>query len=88
MNPIADTLARYIAETDFDRLPREVVDETKKFILDTIGVGLAGVREPGCREVVDLVKTWSSNPAGSTIILCFMLISEFQTFFIDIAFIY
>jgi 2-methylcitrate dehydratase PrpD len=68
MNPIADTLARYIAETDFDRLPREVVDETKKFILDTIGVGLAGVREPGCREVVDLVKTWSSNPAGSTII--------------------
>jgi len=68
MDPIADRLARYVAETNFDRLPREVVDETKKFILDTIGVGLAGVREPGCREVVDLVKTWSSNPAGSTIL--------------------
>jgi 2-methylcitrate dehydratase PrpD len=68
MDPIADALVPYVAETTFDRLPREVVDETKKFILDTIGVGLAGVREPGCREVVDLVKTWSSNPAGSTII--------------------
>ena len=68
MDAIADRLARYVAETNFDRLPREVVDETKKFILDTMGVGLAGVREPGCREVVDLVKTWSSNVAGSTII--------------------
>lgn len=68
MDAIADTLARYVAETNYDRLPREVVDETKKFILDTIGVGLAGVREPGCREVVDLVKSWSSNVAGSTLI--------------------
>ncbi|MBW1689495.1 MAG: MmgE/PrpD family protein [Deltaproteobacteria bacterium] len=68
MDAIADTLARYVAETNYDMLPREVIDETKKFILDTIGVGLAGVREPGCREVVDLVKTWSSNAAGSTII--------------------
>jgi 2-methylcitrate dehydratase PrpD len=68
MDAIADTLARYVAETNYDRLPREVVDETKKFMLDTIGVALGGVREPGCREVVDLVKTWSSNVAGSTII--------------------
>jgi len=68
MDTIGEQIARYVAETNFDRLPREVVDETRKFILDTIGVGLAGVREPGCREVVDLVKTWSSNPAGSTII--------------------
>jgi 2-methylcitrate dehydratase PrpD len=68
MDAIADRLARYVADTSFDRLPLEVVEEAKKFILDTVGVGLAGVREPGCKEVVDLVKTWSSNPAGSTII--------------------
>jgi 2-methylcitrate dehydratase PrpD len=68
MDTIADKLSRYVAETTFDRLPREVVDETKKFILDTMGVGLAGAREPGCREVVDVAKTWSSNSAGSTII--------------------
>jgi len=68
MDAISEKLVRYVSETNFNRLPREVVDETKKFILDTIGVGLAGVREPGCKEVVDLVKKWSSNNTGSTII--------------------
>ncbi len=68
MDRIVEKLVGYVSETNYDKLPKEVVDETKKFILDTIGVGLAGVREPGCREVVDLIKTWSSNPAGSTII--------------------
>jgi 2-methylcitrate dehydratase PrpD len=68
MGDISEKLVRYVSDTNFNRLPREVVDETKKFILDTIGVGLAGVREPGCKEVVDLVKKWSSNDTGSTII--------------------
>jgi 2-methylcitrate dehydratase PrpD len=68
MDTTVEKLVGYVSETTYTRLPKEVVDETKKFILDTIGVGLAGVREPGCREVVDLVKAWSSNKAGSTII--------------------
>ena len=68
MDAITERLVTYVSEITYDRLPQEVVDETKKFILDTIGVGLAGVREPGCREVVDLVKTWSPNRSGSTII--------------------
>lgn len=68
MDKLADTLAQYVAETSFDSLPREVVDETKKFILDTIGVGLAGAREPGCNEAVAVVKKWSAHDAGSTII--------------------
>jgi len=68
MDAIVERLSTYISETDYDSLPKEVIDETKKFILDTIGVGLAGAREPGCKEVVDLVKKWSSNNLGSTII--------------------
>jgi len=68
MDTTAGRLVGYVSETNYDQLPKEVVEETKKFILDTLGVGLAGVREPGCKEVVDLVKTWSSNPAGSTIL--------------------
>jgi len=68
MDLIAEKLVRYVSETNFEKLPKEVVNETKKFILDTIGVGLAGAREPGCGEVVDLVKKWSPNTAGSTII--------------------
>jgi 2-methylcitrate dehydratase PrpD len=68
MDTIADKLVRYVSATTYEKLPAEVVSETKKFILDTIGVGLAGAREPGCREAVDVVKEWSGNDAGSTII--------------------
>jgi 2-methylcitrate dehydratase PrpD len=68
MDTIAEQIVHYVSRTTFDRLPAEVVSETKKFILDTVGVGLAGAREPGCREAVDVVKKWSANDAGSTII--------------------
>ncbi|MBW1674503.1 MAG: MmgE/PrpD family protein [Deltaproteobacteria bacterium] len=68
MDAIVERLVTYISETNYDGLPKDVIDETKKFILDTLGVGLAGAREPGCKEVVDLVKKWSSNNDGSTII--------------------
>ena len=68
MDSIVGKLVRYVSGTTFGRLPTEVVSETKKFILDTIGVGLAGVKEPGCREVVDVTTTWSANNSGSTII--------------------
>jgi len=68
MDEIVEKLVTYISETNYDGLPKDVIDETKKFILDTLGVGLAGAREPGCKEVVDLVKKWSLNNDGSTII--------------------
>ena len=68
MDAIVERLVTYISETNYDGLPKDVIAETKKFILDTLGVGLAGAREPGCKEVVDLVKKWSSNNDGSTII--------------------
>jgi 2-methylcitrate dehydratase PrpD len=68
MDAIAEKLVRYVSETTYDRLPQEVTTETKKVMLDTLGVGLAGVREPGCREVVEVVKKWSPNSVGSTII--------------------
>ena len=68
MDTITNKLVGYLSKTDYDRLSKEVINETKKFVLDTLGVGLAGVREPGCREVVDLVKKWSPNKSGSTII--------------------
>ena len=48
MDTIAEKLVTYVSETTYDRLPKEVTTETKKFILDTLGVGLAGAREPGC----------------------------------------
>jgi 2-methylcitrate dehydratase PrpD len=83
MDTIAGKLVRYVSETTFDKLPPEVVSETKKFILDTVGVGLAGAREPGCREAVDVVKKWSTNDAGSTIIYYGGKVSPHEAAFVN-----
>jgi len=51
------TLAKYISETNYEDLPPNVVDVTKKALLDGIGVTLAaGTLGEGCRAFVDLVK--------------------------------
>ncbi|GHV57484.1 2-methylcitrate dehydratase [Deltaproteobacteria bacterium] len=39
-------LGTYIADTNFDRLPAEVIREAKRRIADVIGIGLSGSRTP------------------------------------------
>jgi 2-methylcitrate dehydratase PrpD len=49
------TLAKYIFETNYEDLPRNVAEVTKKSLLDGIGVTLgAGTLGEGCRAFVDL----------------------------------
>ena len=49
------TLAKYIFETNYENLPRNVAEVTKKSLLDGIGVTLgAGTLGEGCRAFVDL----------------------------------
>ncbi len=58
-------LSEYIRETTFERLPPEVVEVTKHFILDTLGVALAGSSAPGCKEVVALIGEWGGKPEST-----------------------
>lgn len=62
------TYAKFIKGTNYDALPREIVEITKKFILDTLGVAVAGSSAPGCREIVDEVKAWGGRQ-DSTILI-------------------
>lgn len=57
-----------ITKIKYDDLPEAVVDNTKKFILDSLGVAIAGSSAPGCKEIVDLVKEWSGKPEASLIV--------------------
>lgn len=50
--------ADYVEKTKFLDLPQEVVDNTKKFIIDTIGVGIAGLEAPACREALRTIQNW------------------------------
>lgn len=58
-------ILQHIEKTRFQDLPEAVVENTKRFILDSIGVALAGCNAPGCREVVDLIKEWGGKPEAT-----------------------
>ena len=64
VEPFAD----YVADIKFSDLPDEVVENTKKFIIDTIGVGIAGLKSPGCPETLKTVKKWGGTKE-STVLL-------------------
>ena len=64
----AFALSRNIVKTKYEDLPSEVVEITKKSILDTLGVIVgASTMGQGCKEIVDLVKE-SGAKGESTII--------------------
>src|SRR3954471_5638985 len=48
---LANDLASHAANARYADLPKQVVDATKKFILDTLGTALAGSNALGCQPV-------------------------------------
>jgi 2-methylcitrate dehydratase PrpD len=61
------SFAKVFATTRYEDLPRDVVDATKKEILDLLGVALGGVSEPGATHVCALVKEWGGKEESSII---------------------
>jgi 2-methylcitrate dehydratase PrpD len=55
---VADTerLAKFIAETDSEYIPKEALHSAKKAILDWVGVTIAGSNEPVTRILAEQVK--------------------------------
>ena len=49
-------LVRNAIRTKYSDLPSDVIQITKRFILDTIGTAFAGSSAPGCRNIVDLIN--------------------------------
>jgi len=61
-------LAKNVVAAKYEMLPHEIVEITKKSILDTLGVMLAAsTLEPACQEMVELAKE-SGGVEESTII--------------------
>jgi len=62
-------LARHIAATDYGAIPEEVVESTKRCILDTLGLMVAGSEiGPKCREVIELVKEAGGREESSILV--------------------
>jgi 2-methylcitrate dehydratase PrpD len=63
----AYSFAKVFSTTRYEDLPREVVDATKKEILDLLGVALGGALEPGATHVCALVREWGGKEESSII---------------------
>lgn len=59
-NPV-QTLASHIAQTDFEALSPEAVSKTKTFLLDTLGVGIAGASGAGVDNLLAAAQSWGQG---------------------------
>lgn len=59
------TLAEHLVNHQAEAVPPEVVEATKGFICDCLGVTIAGSGSPGCAEVAAQVAEWGGRPEAT-----------------------
>ena len=57
------------AHINYEDLPQEVVEVTKKEVLDLLGVAIAGFTAPGVQQLLDIVTDWGGKEE-SRVIYC------------------
>jgi 2-methylcitrate dehydratase PrpD len=67
MGKITEKLAEFVSETQFNDLPQDVVLETKRVLLDSIGCAIAGASSDVGKIGIELAKRLG-GPAESTIV--------------------
>jgi len=76
MRDLAYALVGNAAKVKYDDLPKDVVEITKKFILDTLATTIAGSSAPGCESVVEQVKDWGGKEESTILIYGGKVVSE------------
>lgn len=61
------SIANFIVETSYDRIPKEAVSSAKGAILDSLGCILAGSQEPSGSITKEYVRELGGNPEASVI---------------------
>jgi 2-methylcitrate dehydratase PrpD len=61
----ADKYAEMATSARFEDLPAHAVEMTKRFLLDAVGVSVAGRGEVEARSAVQLVRSWGGIPESS-----------------------
>lgn len=64
---ITEKMAKFIVETDFEKLPSEAVSSVKNALLDTLGVTFAGSAEPVGKIITEFVNKMDCKPTASVI---------------------
>jgi 2-methylcitrate dehydratase PrpD len=63
-----EILASYAADLKYESLPKPVVDQAKRIILDTIGCIIGGVPLPLGQTIISLAREMGGNTPESTIL--------------------
>jgi 2-methylcitrate dehydratase PrpD len=58
---IIDALAENVLKTRFEDIDPDIVENTKKRLLDVIGCTIGGAKAAGNDGLIDLVKSWGGN---------------------------
>ena len=66
VNPM-DELIRLVTATRYEDLPAPAIDRAKAFLLDTLGVGIAGNRAPFTADVVKAALGWGTSTESSVL---------------------
>ncbi|MTB88964.1 MmgE/PrpD family protein [Aeromicrobium senzhongii] len=64
---LVQRLAEFASEVSLEQLPEDVVEDSKRVLLDSIGCALAGVDEPKSRIGADLAQLIAGGGDGATI---------------------
>lgn len=71
---ISQIIAKFVVETRYDDLPSEAVDASRRTLLDTLGVALAGCGEHASKAIMQLIEAAASRPSctllGSSVRAC------------------
>jgi 2-methylcitrate dehydratase PrpD len=62
-------LAKMVVKTDLQEIPAGAISIAKMFILDTLGVALAGSTATGCSDVVRMIQEQGGRPDSSILVL-------------------
>jgi 2-methylcitrate dehydratase PrpD len=60
--------AKNFVSVNYSDLPREVVEATKRQILDTLGVMLGGSSREGVKEMVELITEWGGKEESTILV--------------------
>lgn len=65
MTYLAEKLAEYIVQFDYNDMPPAVVEKAKYCLLDAIGVGIASCNKPWCDAVLKLARKHGGTPEAT-----------------------
>lgn len=60
-----DRVAAHVIDTRFEDIPSEAVAKVRTFLLDTLGVGIAGSMGAQVPELIDLARSWGPQPEAT-----------------------